>query len=236
MAKNSHIKFICEDYDSFQLYPPVPATKMVPLWYKDLSIFIKNAPGKENQENVPSVKKCMPVLDYITSGYILRNSYQIRVSPYDDNQGIRHFKLDCNRKDYVGAHPWHQAPIEIDGSKTHYFKINQQWVVRTPPGYSSLIYQPYYNFRKEFSFLPAVVDTDVHPACIGLVGIIKSQEEFFINPGDPLVVVFPFKREEWISTIEHDPDLIKKSNFKLYLQGLWHGFYQKFLHNKKSYS
>ena len=231
---NSIIKFICEDKDTTVLYPPVPASKVVPQWYKDIPVELKKLTNYIDADGVPSVKRCIPVLDYLTSGYVLANSWEIIVKP-EMKEGIHSFSLECNREKYVGAHPWHQAPVEIDNNKFHYFKINQQWMIKTPPGYSSLIYQPHYLFNKKYKMLPAIVDTDKHNDFIGLIGHVETDKEFNISPGEPLVVVFPFKREEWASEISFDPYVGKDTSFKYYLQGIWHGFYQKYFHSKKSY-
>ena len=235
MTKESVVKFISGDFDAHKEFPPVPASKIIPEWYKNIPVALTKVPGYIDNDGVPSIKRCMPVLDYLTSGYVLRNSYEINawVSVKD---GINSFQLDCNKKNYAGAHPYHQAPTtEMNGVKNHYFKINQEWLIRTPPGYSCLIYQPHYLFRKEFQLFPAIVDTDKHDDYIGLIGLITTDTEFTIPPGEPLVVVFPFKREDWKLDTSYDPAIGSKSSFKYFLQGLWHGFYSKFFHSKKTY-
>jgi hypothetical protein len=90
--------------------------------------------------------------------------------------------------------------------------------------------------RSTFDIFPGIVDTDVHDEPIGLVGLVK-ESDFIIRPGDPLVVVFPFKREDWkmdikASTLKED---WSASSFKYRLSTYWAGFYQKMFHHKKSY-
>lgn len=234
MSKEINIKFSTDDKDAAELFPPIPAAKLIPEWYKNIPVTATRAAGYIDGDSVPTIKRCMPVLDYLTSGYILRNSYEINAWP-SIKDGIKSFNLECNKKNYVGAHPWHQATTEINGVKNHYFKINQEWHIKTPPGYSCLIYQPHYLFRKEFQMFPAVVDTDKHDDFTGLVGVINTDTDFTIAPGDPLVVIFPFKREEWKSTIEYDPKIGANSSFKYFLHGVWHGFYSRIFHTKKTY-
>lgn len=235
MKLENKIKFICEDFDAMTHFPPVSAGKIIPDWYKSIPVSLQKSPGFVDNDGVPSVKRCMPVLDYLTSGYILRNSYEINAWPYKKD-GINSFSLECNKKNYVGAHPFHQAPTEVmNGDKNHYFKINQEWFIRTPPGYSCLIYQPYYLFKKEYQFFPAIVDTDKHDDFIGIVGLITTDQPFTISPGEPLVTIFPFKREDWKIDIDYDKNIGSKSSFKYFLTGLWHGFYSKYFHTKKVY-
>lgn len=234
MSRENKIKFICEDYDASKEFPPLPAGKVVPEWYKNIPVSLPKTPNYIDVDGVPSIKRCMPVLDYLTSGYVLRNSYEINAWP-EIKDGIHSFQLECNKKNYVGAHPYHQASAELYGKKNHYFKINQEWLIRTPPGYSCLIYQPHYMFRENFEMFPAIVDTDKHDDFVGLVGLITTDRPFTISPGEPLVTIFPFRREDWGMEIGHDPKIGSGSSFKYFLHGAWHGFYSKFFHSKKTY-
>jgi hypothetical protein len=235
MTSENNIKFTCTDADACDLYPPVPSAKMVPEWYKDMPVDVEKIAGYIEDDGVPSVKRCVPVLDYITSGYVIRNSYEIVIKPSLDASGIWKFESKCSNPNYVNAHPWFQAKIDQNNRKTHYFKIHQQWKIETPAGYSCLFYQPHYFFRKEISFFPAVVDTDKHNDCVAFVGSINTDQEFTIAPGEPLMVIFPFKREEWKMTTDVDPAISRMSSFKYHLKTAWHGTYQKFMHSKKSY-
>jgi hypothetical protein len=63
-------------------YPPVPASKIIPEWYKNIPVALSKDPGFIDNDGVPSIKRCMPVLDYLTSGYILRNSYEINADMF----------------------------------------------------------------------------------------------------------------------------------------------------------
>lgn len=228
------IKFTCDDLDTYNSYPPVPATKVIPEWYKNMPNEIHGAVNFI-ADGTPSVKRCIPVLDYMTSGYIIRNSYQILVTRKVDSQGIVGFELKCNKPDYAGGHPWYQAQVAVQGVKTHYLKINQPWQTLTPPGYSCLIYQPHYFFRKEFSLFPGVVDTDKHPDPIGLIGQIHATHDFIIEPGEPLAVVFPFKRADWRLETAYDPKLVDQSPYKYFLKATWRKMYSTFFHSRKSY-
>lgn len=238
MTTENLIEFKCFDEETASMFPPIPANKLIPDWYKDVPVVCPKVLPYTETDEVPSIKRCIPVLDYLTSGYIIRNNYEIRGRQKvdDRNEEFTAFDLKCRYAGGAGAHPWYQAPIEINDKKNHYLKINQPWYIKTPPGYSCLIYQPHYFFRKEFSLFPGIVDTDKHTESIGLVGTINVPE-FTIKPGDPLVVVFPFKREEWkmniaVETLEQAE---KRSSFKFYMKGVWHGMYSKFIHSKKSY-
>ena len=229
------ITFSASDADTIEMFPPVPAGKLIPEWYKDTPIELPKI-DPYTKLNTPSIKRCVPVLDYLTTGYIIRATYEVQIKEYIDSKLFVGFDYRSrNTELHVGKHPWHQAQFNAgDGRKHHYLKINQPWHIRTPPGYSCMLFDPYYRFRKEYSFFPGVVDTDKHDEPIGLVGLIK-EKEFTISPGDPLVVVFPFKREDWQMTIKQQKDEWSKSSFKYRLNTYWSGLYASLFHSKKSY-
>jgi hypothetical protein len=90
-------------------------------------------------------------------------------------------------------------------------------------------------FREEFQMFPAIVDTDKHDDFIGLVGLINTDKPFTIAPGEPLVVIFPFKRQDWKMDVSYNEKIGSLSSFKYFLHGVWHGFYSKFFHSRKTY-
>lgn len=226
------IKFSCNDQSVINNYPPLPASKVIPEWYKDIPPLLDKVPGYLLHDEIGSIKKCLPVLDYLTSGYVIRNTYQTKLIQSQDNQ-FSGFKSYSAKSDHIGGSPHHQCPITFNNKKHHYVKIHQPWLVKTPPGYSSLVFQPHYFFNKDYEILPAIVDTDKHPEAIALVAVLHT-DSVTIDPGDPLVVVFPFKRENWQHIIEYD-DYVSRSVFKLFLTKAWNGTYGKLFHFKKTY-
>jgi hypothetical protein len=228
------ITFSTGDRETLEMFPVLPASKLIPDWYKNTPVEIPEI-GEYTKPHTPTIKRCMPVLDYMTTGYIIRATYETHVQEQMDNNFMHGFGSRArDHEKVIAKHPWYQAPFTRDGKKSHYLKLNQPWHIKTPPGYSCMIFDPYYHLRKEYSFFPGVVDTDNHDEPIGLVGLIK-EKEFIIKPGDPLVVVFPFKREDWVMTSEFRENEYDKSSFKYRLSTYWSGMYQKLFHVKKSF-
>ena len=230
-----NIEFSTSDKDILEMFPVLPASKVIPEWYKEMPIEIPEI-EPYTKPHTPSIKRCMPVLDYMTTGYVIRATYEVNIKQYIDEKFFAGFDFKCRHTDnYIGKHPWHQAQFKAeDGKKHHYLKINQPWHITTPSGYSCMLFDPYYRFRKEYSIFPGVVDTDKHNEPIGLVGIIK-EANFSIKPGDPLVVVFPFKREDWKMTLTERTDEWERSSYKYRLSTYWAGIYQRLMHTKKSF-
>jgi hypothetical protein len=228
------ITFSTSDIDTIEMFPPLPASKLIPDWYKDTPIEIPKI-DPYTEPKTPTIKRCVPVLDYMTTGYIIRATYEVQIKEYIDSQLFTGFDYRCRNTDkYVGKHPWHQAQFKDGDKRHHYLKINQPWHIKTPPGYSCMLFDPYYHMRKEYSLFPGVVDTDKHDEPIGLVGLVK-EKEFTISPGDPLVVVFPFKRDDWQINVEHRTNEWSKSSFKYRLSTYWSELYANLMHSKKTY-
>lgn len=229
-----NIEFSTSDKDILEMFPVVPASKIIPEWYKNTPIEIPEI-EPYTKPHTPTIKRCMPVLDYMTTGYVIRATYEVNIKQYVDEKFFTGFDFKCRHTDnYIGKHPWHQAQVKFENKKHHYLKINQPWHITTPPGYSCMIFDPYYRFRKEYSIFPGVVDTDKHNEPIGLVGVIK-EENFVIKPGDPLVVVFPFKRDDWQMKLTQRTDEWERSSYKYRLSTYWAGIYQRLMHSKKSF-
>jgi hypothetical protein len=221
-----NIEFYSDDRAVVENFPPKPANKVVPEWYKEMPMRRKSTFEKID---VPTIKHCMPVQDLITAGYIIFNTYEVVLHPLQNSAKYEEFKVTVPHKPYVGGHHHEQCPIQLDGGAKHYFKIAQPWMIKTPPGYSCLITQPFYEFEERFQLLPAIVDTDQHDMLIELPGYITTDQEFKIESGAPLIQVIPFKREDWNMTCEYRPT--HRSKLEFFLDAA----YRSMFHKKKVY-
>ena len=232
-----------------QLYPPLPAKRMLPEWYKNISAyshpFTKGAAAKElNQmqtDHAGTVKKCMPVMDYITSGYILRNFIDISITREwpkgeEDCHIVTKHAAQLNP---IAFHSPNQMPIPEIDELSYIYKFVGYWTVRTPPGYSTLFYQPHYFFEKRFTVMPAIVDTDVfeEPVSFPFVWNDKghTRQDYEIEAGTPLVVALPFKRDEFQHSIAERKSSGKPTRTEILLRTVLENMYKKFFHQKKKY-
>lgn len=227
------IKFVTYDKSAQLNYHPVPVSKFVPKWYRDIPPSIYHEDEEMQQENVPTIKKCVPVLDYLTCGYVILNSYETEIRYSEDRTGILRPSTVCPADDYTSAHPFGQASVLMNGVKNHYFKISNSWKVITPPGYSCHFYQPFYNLNEDYKLFPSIVDTDKHDDAVNFVGV-GLKKHFIIKPGDPLMVVYPFKRENWKMSQSYE-DFRNENKYKYWVKKIWHGTYSKFFHSKKKF-
>jgi hypothetical protein len=127
----NEIEFIALDKHAFEICPkPFPASQALPQWWKDASPYVKsekNLDGKkiivENFESNASFKKCTPMLDLLSSGYIvpLWADVQVRIEngyplmDYIDNKTTFYLGVidsETKRDFYKRAKLNTRAPIE----------------------------------------------------------------------------------------------------------------------------
>src|SRR3954468_24477000 len=114
--------------------PPYPASRNIPDWYKNLAAeFTTNDPQDPTQ---PTIKRCPPFLEALSSGYIIPLADDIQFTT--DARGNLNFAC---KNDIVHTHNPGQYKGTPFGSAVLVKFINL-WIIRTPPGYSTLLVQP----------------------------------------------------------------------------------------------
>lgn len=186
---------------------PRPAEAILPDWYVQMQAYGGFGPHHEDQVGIKrvlkgngepnaTIKKCVPVHDAITAGYILVTAGDIWVEmPAHENDQIYTtrgwFKVSHHANGQADKHPKVHEAKAIP-------KILNPWMIKTPPGYSSLIMPPMHNSNGYFECLPAVVDTDTYVSEINLpFNLIDPNFVGLIPAGTPMVQVIPFKRDSW---------------------------------------
>jgi hypothetical protein len=180
-------------------YAPKPASNFVPDWYKTMDSHIGKVkrPSGSGTSNA-TIKRCMPVFDAITSGYIILSAADVFVSQRKDGNGNKHPYFEWTQYGLIEFHPYTQAP-EHPQRNNHesYPKWVNPWGVKTPKGYSVLFTQPMHR-ESVFTILSGVVDTDTYTAPVNFPFVLNDLEfEGLIPAGTPIAQVIPFKRESW---------------------------------------
>jgi hypothetical protein len=220
------IEFIASDASVVEYFAPQPARKAVPTWYKDLAL-TRDIP-EEALKNYNTIKNCMPVQDLITSGYIIFNTYEFVLEPLN-RLGYEESMVTVRDAKYLDQHHHQQCPVALHGQRKHYIKINQPWRIRTPPGYSCLIQQPFYHFQTGWRVLPAIVDTDLHDQPVSIPMYTLGSEAVTVASGEPLIQIIPFRREAWSMTVTQQQPMQSRL-----LYSLKH-MYRTLFHAKKLY-
>jgi len=194
MATN--IKFFTEIEELEKSLPVVPASKFWPEWFKNQRPII---PGNDKQY-ASTVRRCPAILDILSMGYVIplwcdfklkrvENDVLYAVPPEVGGT----FQLTTHAEAQIDAYPFDDNTFK--GS----VKFYNPWGIVTPPGYSVMVVNPYYQTTSCLRTLDGVIDTDVyHEAHINTFFTAPLNEEIDLKRGMPLAQIIPFKREDYV--------------------------------------
>lgn len=174
---------------------PSPAIKNLPDWYKDMTSYTggkkEYVAGYVNH----TIKKCIPVLDAMSSGYIIKTWTDVHFSKNEVTWSIKNSPMPA-----VEGHSLEQFnkyPLLSHYRREAYKWINP-WHIRTPKGYSMLFINPI-GHHLPFKIIEGVVDTDRFPLTINFPFFLLNSFEGVIPHNTPIVQAIPFKRNSYKS-------------------------------------
>jgi len=215
-----------KDYLKIKEDYPEPIKLNIPDWFKDI----------EHKQKLKTVKGCIPFLETLTTGYVLKIPLDIdvrfnyknkngeRVTEFTVNDNLYNFNLNSNKiHEYHPTDQFKNSPIEKNNLNYPVYKIMNPWIIKTPPGYSCLFVSPLNNGDDRFSIIPGIVHTDKFKDYINFPITINSDKHPSFNSvikrGTPYVQIIPFKRESWKMNI----DVINEKERDMYLIDYWRG-------------
>lgn len=221
-------------------FPPKPAIKDVPDWYKDTPEYIDEKKGKRKIPGIGTphtVKKCIPVFDAMTAGYILYTQVDVQVyRDYDAAEGGNFPLFNWPSQNAIDFHPIIQAPLHPKENGTAYPKWMNPYAIKTPPGYSVLIVPPMHNPNKIFTIFEGIVDTDSYLNEINFPFTLNDVKwEGIIEAGTPMAQVIPFKRETWEHRIGSDKERVESNKLELKLNVKLFNSYKKQFWSRKEF-
>tara|TARA_R110000822_G_scaffold105207_1_gene232675 strand:+ start:293 stop:1039 length:747 start_codon:yes stop_codon:yes gene_type:complete len=213
---NNIIKFKANK-EYIKHYPeclPVPGRVNIPEWFKKL----------EHGVAKKTIKGCMPFLDSMTAGYILKMPIDYYIAHNVEHEGklktgmisgavplkrfdvSREINLNYGQEELHNTRQLGESPYVEKNKNLPIHKILNPWFIKTPPGYSCLFLPPMNNTDDRFSIIPGIVDTDTFTQEINFPFIVNGDKyptlETTIKIGTPYVQVIPFKRESWKMKIQ----------------------------------
>jgi hypothetical protein len=213
------------------LEQPQPASKFIPDWYKNMESYMggdKKPTG--DGKTKATIKRCMPVFDAITSGYIIVSPADVYVRIKDGQQYFEWSSLGL-----IAFHPIEQAPEHPARNKHSYPKWMNHWAIRTPKGYSTMFVQPMHR-ESVFTILPGIVDTDEYYAPINFPMVINDPEfEGLIPKGTPIAQVIPFKRDSWNMQFGGDKEIKEQRENAVQLDTKFFDRYKTMFRKNKEY-
>ncbi|CAH2401382.1 DUF6065 family protein [Mesorhizobium ventifaucium] len=186
------IRFACRPEDHGVIAPPVAAKTVLPDWFRKLPAVDPQQASATN--NGLTVKRCMPFLDAMTTGWILPLAATVRLEIKDGGSAVdAGWEFDRVMVSNHGAHQVAGNPKEPAPP----CKFHNYWSIRTPPGWSCLFLPPLNRPAQPFECVAGIVDTDTYAAHIHFPFFATAPDGLYvIEKGTPLVQVLPFRRED----------------------------------------
>lgn len=214
-----------------ELSRPVPASKLLPDWYKNTKSYI----GGEKKPTgdggtAATIKRCIPVFDVMSAGYIITSPADVFVSIKNNAQWF-----EWSNFGLISFHPIEQAPEHPGRKPFPYPKWMNPWAITTPKGYSTLFVQPFHR-ESVFTILPGIVDTDQYTAPVNFPFVINDPSfEGLIPKGTPIAQVIPFKRDSWSMELGNKEDFDIQVKVSKKLQSKFFDRYKSMFWAKKEY-
>lgn len=220
----SEIIFTPQSEVSEEFYP-IPAIKNIPDWYSKTTPYGKDKTAKVNNTDINlTVKKCMPVFDSLTMGYIIKTHVDIYVSQNENQSMAFNWPSGDNP---IGFHPIRQAEKYPEASGNFIFKYNSPWSIKTKSGVSCLFVAPMHNPNSIFTILPGVVDTDKYILPVNFPLFFNNTSfEGMIPAGTDVCQVIPFQRSEFKMKIGKDKNKKEIEKMSAAFNFRWFGEYK----------
>lgn len=190
---------------------PYPASQAVPDWWRNMTPYdvdASNPEGKKlivrNRFSNATFKKCTPMLDAITSGYIIPLWADVQVTPEANNYPLITWRTFQPIFEIHGLSSKEVPPPP--GYDNYVYKYLCGWIPKTPPGYSILATAPFGYRDLPFLSIPAIIDTDKDGLDLLFPMWIRKGFEGIVEAGTPMVQLTPFKRTDWKSEFNYLED------------------------------
>jgi hypothetical protein len=183
------------------LETPKPAIEYVPKWYKDAKAYLdpsgKKAPTLDNSPSV-TIKRCMPLWDLMTAGYIITTPYDIYVRQIEGKPYFQWGAKEAVAFQTIEQFQNHPYSRDID----YAVRVIHPWSIKTPKGWSILVCEPQHQEPGPMICANGIVDTDKYSLPFNMFFKLRDASfEGMIPAGTPFIQVIPFKRENWVSKL-----------------------------------
>jgi hypothetical protein len=221
------------------LAKPRPASEYIPDWYKQAKSYVspdgKKRPmleGEHDHTVTATIKRCMPLFDMMTAGYIIETPLDIYVHQRADGpyfQWVQDTAIAFQPEEQLQKHPaFPEGRLGV--------RIIHPWSIKTPKGWSILIMQPTHRETTPIEILPGIVDTDNYSIPFNMFIILNDPNfEGLIPAGTPFAQVIPFKRESWVSELGGQKERTKYESDFVKFKTIFFDRYKKFWWQRKEY-
>lgn len=214
-------------------YYPIPSEKNIPQWYKNMNSYYAKNNNKEKRDT-ETIKRCMPVFDAFTAGYLLVLNTDVTIS-YDENKIVQ-INWAHDTQETITFHSAYQLTgyrgFDLSAGAP---KLRNPWGIKTPKGYSCYFMPPTHRDKTGIRILEGFVDTDTYNNPVQFPFLIDEGFEGDIPAGTPIAQVIPFKRDNFEMKIGDTKEREKIfADFRV-LRSVWINGYRNHFRQDKSY-
>lgn len=221
MSRSNTITFDPTTEECFALNNyPKPSKKHIPDWYKKI-------PGFSNGDTKlrfpldygtpnSTIKKCVPFLDAMTSGYLVTLEEDVYVELIDNEPFIRWRSNDS-------VISWH-TPTQFPGfpiPNNYHFMVAKwvnYWTIIVPKNYSVLFSHPSNRLDLPFFTFSGLVSCDKYRSPVQYPFILQKGFEGIIKAGTPICQLNIIKNESWKTKVLKFNKLRSYKNEKTFLK------------------
>jgi hypothetical protein len=198
------LKFRCPAELKGKIPAPIPATSGLPDWLKAMPA---QAYSAVNRREDNTIKRCAPVVDAMTSGFLLPLICDLRIENGAmswDNELPPGSAVDFPRSPISFHDEGQVAGTPLFERDRFLIKFNNLWCIEAPEGYAVFFTHPVNRFDLPFTTLSGLVDCDryqdnwihfpAHWHDLNVNGVLPR--------GTPIVQCIPVKREKWTAETE----------------------------------
>jgi hypothetical protein len=242
-------------------FSPVPASspKEIPEWWNKMASYGGYNGSPEGERIIypdsggdnATIKRCIPVLDSMTMGYLIKTDSEIYIEPQkaqaidfsDSSEPVAPNQIKATfprERGKVTVHDYGQAythPV-TQGSKQELQKVFTPWHVMVPDGHSVIMLNQLNNPSPYWEAVSGVMDADAfYPRINMMVAMNDPEFKGIIPAGATLCQIIPFKRESWRAVIidNQREDVSKVIRLTHRLSSVFHAPYRKLFWSKKEF-
>tara|TARA_R110001606_G_scaffold258711_1_gene406527 strand:+ start:25 stop:711 length:687 start_codon:yes stop_codon:yes gene_type:complete len=174
---------------------PVPTKRTIPDWFKNAESTYTASNGKQGA----GLKKCIPYVDLMMSGYVLTLPVDVYVSKDKNNNLDIKWEEKDGYKNFISERP---AELGATMPRPHGFAPNHlvfsgSWAWKTPKRWSTLVCHPFNREDLPFRTVSAIMDSDAYSSGGNVPFFIREDFEGTIPKGTPFAQILPVKRAAW---------------------------------------
>ena len=220
--------FSHKKYDD--LGQPVPIKNALPNWWK-------TAESSYGPDKMPGLKKCVPFMDAMLSGYALTLPYDVFVAPQENGEIKITWSGPRELTDFIAERPAELGATipRPAGHASNHLVFKGIWGIKTPRGWSVLLTHPLNRFDLPFTTTSGIIDSDEFTGPGNIPFFIKEGFSGVIPKGTPIAQLIPIKRSSW-KMIPNNHSLLRKAEIEgdaVTKPGL---SYKKLMWHRKDYS